>query len=62
MPTVTVNGSRHAFALVQARAMGLALHERGFANHAAVRADRTIGPKAGFKPFAGLGFVVKDRI
>ncbi len=49
-------------ALEQAGAMGLASHERCFANRAAMWADRAIGPKASLKPFTGLGFIMEDRI
>ena len=48
--------------IVEARTMGLAFHKRGFVDRAALGTNGAIGPKANLKPFAGLGFVVKDRI
>src|SRR5260221_8775153 len=35
---------------------------RSFAEGAAMTADRAIGPKLSFKPFAGLGFVLKGFV
>ena len=49
-------------ALVEARTMGLALHQRRFTNHATVRAEAPVLPNPRFKPFAGGGFVSEDRI
>src|SRR4051812_19052343 len=51
-----------AFALPQARALFLAAQSIRRADQAAMRADRTIGPKLRFKPFAGGFGIVKNRI
>ena len=48
-------------AMKQARATRHAAHASG-PHRAAMRAGRTIRPARGFKPFAGLIFVVKDGI
>src|ERR1700674_3170745 len=49
-------------ALVEARTVRLALHERGLIDNAAMRADRAVCPEALFEPRASLGFSGKDRI
>ena len=47
-------------ALVDADWGALALHLGNALNTAAMRADRTIGPKAGFDPLVGRSFVVES--
>jgi hypothetical protein len=49
-------------ALIEAGAVALALHGRGLANDAALRADRPFRPQPSFKPCAGLVLVVEDGV
>src|SRR5436305_56328 len=51
-------------ALVHAGTVRLAfeLGELVLIGVAAMRANPTVGPNAGFKPFAGCGFVEEDRV
>jgi hypothetical protein len=51
-------------ALVHAGTMGFAIElgDLVLIGIAAMRADSAIGPYAGFKPVAGLGFVLEDRV
>jgi hypothetical protein len=60
-----LNGNRELLAtivaLVHASAVRVAT-ERRSVNRAAMRADRTFRPDAGFKPLAGGGVVLEDRV
>jgi hypothetical protein len=42
--------------------LALKLGELVLIRVAAMRANATVGPNAGFKPFAGCGFVLEDRV
>jgi hypothetical protein len=60
------DGDRERFsasvALVEAGTVALAPHEGRFIDHTAMRTNRTIRPKFPLHPFAGLSFVMKDRL
>src|SRR5437879_770051 len=56
--------ARRFVALVHARTVRLALKlgELFLIRVAAMRANPTVGPNAGFQPFAGCGLVLEDRV
>jgi len=51
-----------SIALIQAGAVRLAVHERGFVDRAALGANGTVWPNPCLKPLAGFVGIVKDRV